>query len=101
MRLLGEVSHVTKRGLVLRVPEAPKESTLVYDGAKKRVGSIIDIFGPTSMPYICIRPAMGVKDDIASLVGKELYIMEEGERGESRKRTEMPRMWKRQARARL
>ena len=95
MRLLGEVSHVTKRGLVLRVADAPKQSTLVYDGAKRRVGSVVDIFGPISMPYICVRPAVDVKTNLASLVGKELYIMEEEKRGEGRKRAKVPGMRKR------
>ena len=101
MRRLGEVSHVTKRGLVLRVGEAPRESTVVYDGARRRVGSVIDIFGLTSMPYICVRPAADIKSDLVSLVGKELYIMEEGEHGEGRKREKMPGMRERKARSRL
>ena len=93
--MLGEVSHVTKRGLVLRVADAPKTSTLVYDGAKRRVGSVVDIFGSVNMPYICVRPAAGLKEDLASFVGKELYIMGEEERGEGRKRAKVPRMRKR------
>lgn len=101
MRRLGEVSHVTNRGLVLRVGEAPRESTVVYDGARRRVGSVVDIFGQTGMPYICVRPAANIKPDMASLVGKELYIMEEGEHGEGRKREKMSRMRERKTRSRL
>lgn|GEM_PF-54451 len=98
MQRLGRVSHATKRGLVLRVEEAPREGTLVYDEARRRVGGVIDIFGPTGMPYICVRPAAGVKVNLTSLVGKELYIMGE-ERGAGRKGAKVPGMRKRKARA--
>jgi len=48
----------------------------VYDEEQRRVGSVFDIFGAVSSTYLAIKPAQTMThEDLAALVGKELYIM--------------------------
>ncbi len=94
--------HVTKRGLVLRVERPMKPGNAVYDGERKRVGSILDAFGPVNSPYLAIRPAQAMTHEkLAALVGKELYIMGERYGRKAGKAAHMSGMRKRKARARL
>lgn len=95
--------HVTKRGLVLRAGEGPLEpGNVVYDGGQRRVGSVLDIFGPVSSPYIAIKPVQAMThEDLAALVGKELYIMGEKHGRKAGKEAHMPGMREHKARSRL
>jgi len=48
----------------------------VYDEEQRRVGSVLDIFGAVSNPYLAIKPAQTMThEDLVALIGKELYIM--------------------------
>lgn len=75
MKRLGKVLHVSKRGSVIvrsnQTPPIGKHS-VVLDKKANRVGSVIDVFGPTSNPYVAVRPAKGF--DTASLVGQIVYL---------------------------
>lgn len=102
MRSLGKVMHVTKRGLVLRAEQLLDPGNAVYDGERRRVGSVLDVFGPVSSPYLAIRPTQAMTHEkLAALVGKELYIMGGRYERKAGKAAHMPRMRKRKARARL
>ena len=74
MRRLGKVLHATKRGLVVRAGQTPKPGVPVYSGKRKRVGQVWDVFGPVDNPYVCIKPAPGVAEDLLALTNKELFI---------------------------
>jgi len=95
--------HVTKRGLVLRAGEEPLEpGNAVYDGGQRRVGSVLDVFGPVSSPYLAIKPAQAMThEDLAALVGKELYIMGDRNGRKAGKEAHVPGMRERKARSRL
>jgi RNA-binding protein len=103
MLSLGKVMHVTRRGLVLRSGEPLEPGHPVYDEGQRRVGSVLDVFGPVSNPYIAIKPAHSLtNEDLAALVGKGLYIMGERNGGrKARKEAHMPRMRQHKARSRL
>ena len=48
----------------------------MYDEEQRRVGSVFDIFGAVSNTYLAIKPTQTMTyEDLAALVGKELYIM--------------------------
>jgi RNA-binding protein len=85
----------------MRAEQLPELGKTVFDGKKKRVGSVLDIFGPVRSPYLAIRPAQSLtQEDLTSLVGEELYIM--GERyGKAGKKKDVSRVRKRKPRARL
>ena len=91
MKLLGRVLHLTRRGLVVRVEGPPPIGREVYDRSNKKVGTILDIFGPVNSPYVAIKPEKGLKeDDLSGIVGSELYIIEGERHGKARKTEGMP-----------
>jgi rRNA processing protein Gar1 len=86
MRRLGRVIHITKRGLVVRLEREPKLGEAIYDGKRRRVGQLSDLFGPVSSPYALVRPTGEIASgDLASLVGEELFTSEGRSHGRGRK----------------
>lgn len=93
MRRLGKVMHATKRGLVLRVERVPELGRAVYDGERRRVGSVLDVFGPVGSPYATIRPAQGMAHEaLTALMDRELFTREGEPHGKGGKTKEMPGM---------
>lgn len=75
MQRLGKVLHANKSGLVARAEQVPKLRARVHDQTSKLVGRVSDIFGPTSAPYVAIKPVSNIgPHDIAGLVNEEMYI---------------------------
>jgi len=73
LRRLGKVLHLTKRGLTMRAEWIPELGTAVYNGEHKRVGSVLDVFGPVDAPYLAIRPERD-HPDLSALVDRELFV---------------------------
>lgn len=71
MKRVGKLLHVTPSGGIGRFEVEPKMGQPVFDKDGKRIGNIIDIFGPVERPYVKIKPASGVR--LEELVGKYLY----------------------------
>ena len=72
---LGEMfgGWVAKQGEPLLVKDKiPKIGIDVVDEGLKVVGKIFDIIGPTSSPYIVVRPKI---TDPQRLIGKKLYMI--------------------------
>jgi RNA-binding protein len=62
----------------------PRIGAKVVDENLKSVGSVFDIFGPVSSPYVAVRTSVGRSQ---SLVGNTLYIIPSAKsRKEKRKR---------------
>ena len=75
MRRLGEVLHLSKRGsLILRTEKTPPmgHQAIVLDKKANRIGTIIDVFGPVTQPYVAIRPFKEI--DASTLIGQMLYL---------------------------
>jgi RNA-binding protein len=73
LRPLGKLSHVTKRGdLVLRGKGIP--SLYSPAGTKKaKIGKIKDVIGPSSNPYIIVRPSKRLTEKEISLLRGEVF----------------------------
>jgi rRNA processing protein Gar1 len=64
--------HITPSGkAVLKAEKTPKIGEVVLDENRKRVGTVLDIFGSTSSPYIGV--LMKTKNP-HSTVNKFLYV---------------------------
>ncbi len=76
MQRLGKILHTSKGDLIAQAEKrAPKLGARVYDHQNKLIGRVSDIFGPTSAPYIAIKPVSDISPhNIAELVDKEAYI---------------------------
>ncbi len=72
MKKAGRLLHITPNGGVGRFEVEPKMGQAIFDRNGKRIGNIIDVFGPVSHPYVRIKGAKGV--DLKNFVGKTIYI---------------------------
>lgn len=57
MQRIGRVLHVSRsRNLILRAEKTPRVGDGVVDERLKPVGTVLDIFGPVSSPYVAVKP---------------------------------------------
>ncbi len=83
--LLGKVLHVVRQGMVVKAIIQPKMGRSVLDRKKRRIGNIIDIFGPVKSPYVLIKPATGMSQkDQSDLIGSEILMEGKHGRGKAR-----------------
>jgi len=55
MKFLGNISHLSNSGrLIARSSQSPPSGVFVFNKDKKKIGKIVDVFGPTKEPYISI-----------------------------------------------
>ncbi len=74
MKRLGSVLHKSSQGkLIVRADFAPTLSALVVSSNLDRVGTVFDVFGPISKPYVSVKPFKGTKSE--QFVGKYLYLL--------------------------
>ncbi|MGQ9788666.1 MAG: H/ACA ribonucleoprotein complex subunit GAR1 [Candidatus Hadarchaeaceae archaeon] len=76
MVLTAKILHIRPRGLVARGDQIPKIGQNVMDPSKRRIGNVVDIFGPAKSPYFTIKPASEVKSELNRLIGTEVYLGE-------------------------
>lgn len=82
MKRLGSVLHVSSsRNLVLKAETLPKIGETVVDENLKAVGSVFDIIGPVSSPYITVKPRT---PEPQLLIKKTLYSVPSVGRKEKR-----------------
>lgn len=73
LQRLGRVIHVTpSRNIVIKVETPSKIGEKVVDEKLRQVGTVFDIFGPVSSPYIAVKPTV---ENSESLVNQTLYII--------------------------
>ena len=73
LRRLGVVLHMSKNtgNLILRAEFAPRVGEKVLDSKLRVVGTVFDVFGPVSRPYVSVRPSV---EGAERLGGKPLYV---------------------------
>jgi rRNA processing protein Gar1 len=73
LQRIGRVLHISSnRNIILKAENLPRISDEVVDEKLKPVGTVFDIFGPTSSPYISVKSGM---HDPHSLVNRILYTV--------------------------
>ena len=71
MQRIGHVLHVgSDKKLILKAEKTPQIGDKVVDESLKPVGTIFDIFGPVSSPYVSVKTKVKEPRD---LVGHVLY----------------------------
>ncbi len=72
MKRLGKVLHLSSnKNLILKTSLPLKPQTLVLDNQLTPVGTIYDVFGPVSDPYVAIKPTVKNPEQY---VGRFLYL---------------------------
>ncbi len=73
MQHLGRVLHVSSsRNLILKADSLPKIGDKVVDEKLEFVGTVFDVFGPVSSPYIAVRPVMS---ELQHFIENTLYTI--------------------------
>lgn len=74
--------HISpSKNIIVKVENMPKLGETVVDENLKPIGSVFDIFGPVSSPYLAVKPKIFRLDD---LVGKVLYVLPSKREGKSK-----------------
>ena len=57
MHRIGNVLHVSNtRNIILKAKNIPRIGDKVINEKLKPVGTVFDVFGPTSSPYVAVKP---------------------------------------------
>ena len=84
MQRLGRVLHVTpSRNVVTKAEALPRIGEKVVDEKLRQVGTVFDVFGPVSKPYIAIKPSV---EDPKTLVNQNLYVVPPAKTHKERRR---------------
>ncbi len=76
MRRLGKISHISVQNhLIARANFVPRIGSTVLSGDNKKIGRVLDVFGPINSPYVSIIPDKRLNlDRMKNLVGSMLYL---------------------------
>jgi RNA-binding protein len=73
LQRLGKVLHVTpSQNIVVKTEKLPKLGSTVVNEKLETVGEIFDVIGPTSSPYVIVKPLIK-KSDVQ--VNNQLYLL--------------------------
>lgn len=72
MERLGSVERFAQGLVIVRTSERKAIGTTVVDEDLTDVGTVVDVFGPVSEPYVAVSPADDVH--VPSLLGDALYV---------------------------
>jgi RNA-binding protein len=80
---IGYVLHVSNtKNIILKAENVPQIGNQVIDEKLKQVGIVFDIFGPTSSPYVAVKPD---NQNSELLINQVLYAVPSNERRNKRK----------------
>jgi len=70
---IGYVLHVSKtKNMILKAENIPRIGDEVSNEKLKSVGTVFDVFGPTSSPYVAVKPHIQSPEQ---LVNQVLYAI--------------------------
>jgi RNA-binding protein len=73
LQRIGLVLHVSSsRSLILKAEHVPRLGDKVVNDGLSSVGTVFDVFGPVSSPYVAVKPSV---DEPSLLVGHSLYAV--------------------------
>lgn len=85
MQRIGRALHISSnKNIILKAETPPKLGDKVIEENLKSVGTVFDIFGPVSSPYVSVKTAV---EEPHRFIGHILYaIPSKPSRGKRRKR---------------
>jgi RNA-binding protein len=84
LQRLGRVLHVSSsKNLILRTGRPPRINDKVVDENLKPVGTVFDVFGPVSSPYVAVRTSV---ENPEQLVDHVLYVYPSPKRRRKKRR---------------
>lgn len=59
MQRIGRVLHVSStKNMILKAENLPNIGDRVVDETLSQVGTVFDVFGPVSSPYVAVKPSV-------------------------------------------
>jgi len=84
LQRIGFVLHISSNGnLILKAENAPRIGDKATDENLRPVGTVFDVFGSVSNPYVAVRPTV---DEPSQFVQRVLYAVPSERRMEKRRR---------------
>lgn len=84
LQRIGPVLHVSSsRNIILKAENVPRIGAKVVNENFKPVGITLDVFGPTSAPYVAVKPSIKA---LHTLVDHVLYTVSKPRRKERKKK---------------
>jgi rRNA processing protein Gar1 len=66
---IGHILHVSKtRNIILKADNIPHIGDKVTDEKLRPVGTVFDVFGPTSSPYVAVKPNIHITEQLTNQV---------------------------------
>jgi len=85
LQRLGRVLHLSSsRSLILKAEALPRIGAKVLDDSLKSIGTVFDIIGPVSSPYVVIKP--GINTEPLGLINKVVYTIPSGGRRKEKRK---------------
>ncbi len=82
MHRIGHVLHVSStKNIILKAENIPRIGDKVANEKLKPVGTVFDVFGPTSSPYVAVKPNI---QSTEQLVNHVLYVVHSKDEGKKR-----------------
>jgi len=70
---IGHVLHVSNtKNMILKAENIPRIGDSVANEKLKPVGTVFDVFGPTSSPYVAVKPNINNPEQ---LINQVLYVI--------------------------
>ena len=84
MNRIGHVLHVSNtKNMILKAENIPRIGDQVLNEKLKSVGIVFDVFGPTSSPFIAVKPNIPEPEQ---LVNQILYTVPSRDKGKKRRK---------------
>jgi rRNA processing protein Gar1 len=73
LRRIGHVLHLSAtRNIIVKATTIPHIGDKVANENLKPVGTVFDVFGPTSSPYVSVKPHIRCPEELVNLI---LYVI--------------------------
>ena len=73
LQRIGSVLHVSSsKSMILKAEHVPRIGDKVVDDKLENVGTVFDVFGPVSSPYVAVKPSV---EEPSLQVGHILYAV--------------------------
>jgi rRNA processing protein Gar1 len=71
LQRIGRVLHLTRnKNLILKAENIPRIGSIALNEFMKPIGTVLDVFGPSSAPYVSVKSH---EKDLQLLVGRVIY----------------------------
>jgi len=84
LQRIGLVLHVSSsKNLIIKASNLPRIGDQAVENTLKKIGTVLDIFGPVTSPYVAVRPSV---EDPSRFINQTIYAFSSSQPGRRRRR---------------